>query len=35
MNGCSTWHVRIDVVDCGEGLSARAHLVGSPAAMVA
>jgi hypothetical protein len=34
MSHCSTWHVRIDLVDDGTGITARARLVGSPAAMV-
>ena len=34
MSHCSTWHVRIDLVDDGSEITARARLVGSPAAMV-
>ena len=30
---CSTWHVRIDLVEDQTGLAARANLIGAPAAM--
>jgi hypothetical protein len=33
MAGCSTWHVRIDLVDDGAQVHARAQLIGAPASM--
>ncbi len=34
MTRCSTWHVRIDVIEDHGEMTARARLVGSPAAMM-
>lgn len=33
MSRCSTWHIRIDLVDDGTEVSARASLIGAPASM--
>ena len=33
MTRCTTWHVRIDLVDDGEEVTGRAELVGAPASM--
>jgi len=33
MSHCTTWHVRIDLVDDGTELVARAKLIGSPLAI--
>lgn len=33
MSRCSTWHVRIDLVDDGTRVTARAKLIGAPASM--
>jgi hypothetical protein len=33
MSHCTTWHVRIDLVDDGDEVVARAKLVGAPMAM--
>lgn len=33
MSGCTTWHIRIDLVDDGIEVSARASLIGAPASM--
>jgi hypothetical protein len=33
MAGCSTWHARIDLVDDGAQVHARAQLIGAPASM--
>ena len=33
MSHCTTWHVRIDLVDDGSELVARAKLIGSPLAI--
>jgi hypothetical protein len=35
MTHCSTWHVRIDLVDDGTVVTARAQLIGAPMAMTA
>lgn len=33
MSHCTTWHIRIDLVDDGTEIASRAALVGAPAAM--
>lgn len=33
MSHCTTWHIRIDLVDDGTGVAARAKLIGAPMAM--
>ena len=32
---CTTWHVRVDLIDAGAGVLARAELLGAPRAMAA
>lgn len=34
MTHCTTWHVRIDLVDDGDDVMARAELIGAPSAMM-
>lgn len=34
MTRCSTWHVRIDVIEDHDEMTARARLIGSPLAMM-
>ncbi len=33
MSHCTTWHIRIDLVDDGTDVAARAKLIGAPMAM--